>query len=194
MARKREFDYDRAIEKAMRVFWTKGYGNTSMRDLLQAMEIGEGSFYNVVRGKKELYLACLERYNELVTERRLAILESEKSVRKAVRKAFKAVIAEIHDRNNPPGCLMANSLFADVLVDADLRRTVTKEMNRFSEYFVKRLAAAKRSGELPEDFPVRPAAQSLVTFLQGMFRVAYTVNSKKELQQQVETVLAGLRL
>ena len=194
MARKREFEYDRAIEKAMRVFWARGYANTSMRDLLKAMEIGEGSFYNVFRGKKELYLACLERYNMLVTQRRLAILESEESVRKAVRKAFRAVVAEIHDPKNPPGCLMANSLFADVLVDKDLRRTVTKEMRAFSEYFTKRLALAKRRGELPASFLVRPAAQALVTFLQGMFRVAYAVNSKKELERQVEAMLRGLGL
>lgn len=178
----------------MRVFWRKGYANTSLRDLLDAMKIGEGSFYNEFRGKKQLYLTCLDRYNELVTARRLAILDSETSVRKAVRKAFRAVIEEIHDPRNPPGCLMANSLFADVLVDAELRRTVTNEMKAFVAYFTKRLATAKRSGELPGDFPAGATAQSLVTFLQGIFRVAQSVASKRELEKQVETMLSALGL
>ncbi len=178
----------------MRVFWRKGYANTSMRDLLNAMGIGEGSFYNEFRGKKQLYLTCLKRYNELVTQRRLAILESETSVRKAVRKAFQTVIDEIHDPKNPPGCLMANSLFADVLVDVELRRAVTKEMKAFIAYFTRRLAAAKRSGELPRDFPVSSTAQSLVTFLQGIFRVAQAVASRRELEKQIETMLTGMGL
>ena len=194
MGRLREFNYELAVERAMREFWRKGYANTSLRDLLDAMGIGEGSFYHLFRGKKQLYLVCLARYNDLVTDRRLAILESETSVHKAVRKAFKAVIDEIHDRKNPPGCLMANSLFADVLVDRQLRKTVTREMHAFIGYFATRFARAKKLGELPRDFPVRAAAQSLVTFLQGMFRVAQTVSSKRELQRQVDTMLRGLGL
>lgn len=194
MGRKREFDFDRAIEQAMRVFWRKGYANSSLRDLLDAMGIGEGSFYHEFRSKKQLYLACLGRYNELVTQRRLAILDSEPSVRRALRKAFSAVIDEIHDPANPPGCLMANSLFADVLVDKQLQRTVTREIKAFSAYFAKRLEKGRQSGELPRNFRVRPAAQSLVTFLQGIFRVAGTLNTKKELQAQVDLLLAGLGL
>src|SRR6266699_128563 len=116
MARKREFNYDDAIEKATRLFWTRGYSNTSLRDLLDAMQIGEGSFYNIFRGKQELYLACLDYYNRVVTRRRVETFNSEKSIRKAIRKFFDIVIDETFDESSPPACLMANSLFADVLV------------------------------------------------------------------------------
>ena len=44
MARGLEFDYDKAIDKATRIFWKKGYSDTSLRDLLKGMGIGKGSF------------------------------------------------------------------------------------------------------------------------------------------------------
>src|SRR5207244_5803319 len=58
MARTLEFDYDKAIDKATRVFWKNGYSGTSLRDLLKAMGIGEGSFYNTLKSKNQLYLVC----------------------------------------------------------------------------------------------------------------------------------------
>ena len=75
MARALEFDYDKAIDKATRVFWKNGYSGTSLRDLLKAIGIGEGSFYNTLKSKKQLYLKCLKRYNDTVVWGSLAILE-----------------------------------------------------------------------------------------------------------------------
>jgi hypothetical protein len=43
MARPREFDTGKAIEKAMQVFWEKGHG-PALPDLLDGMEIARGSF------------------------------------------------------------------------------------------------------------------------------------------------------
>ena len=57
MARAVEFDYDKAIDRAMRLLWRIGYSNVSVRDLLKVMGIGEGSFYNTFKSKKRLYLA-----------------------------------------------------------------------------------------------------------------------------------------
>ncbi|TMV50485.1 helix-turn-helix transcriptional regulator, partial [Thioclava sp. BHET1] len=46
MGRGISFDYDRAIDRATRQFWRTGYAGTSLRDLLAATGLGEGSFYN----------------------------------------------------------------------------------------------------------------------------------------------------
>src|SRR5512135_3236973 len=84
MGRKLEFNYERAVERATRVFWAKGYSAASMRDLLKAMGIGEGSFYHLFGSKNRLYLECLKHYNDTVTRQRLAALEAEPSVRKGL--------------------------------------------------------------------------------------------------------------
>ena len=64
MARAISFDYERALDKATWLFWKRGYAGTSLRDLLKIMGIGEGSFYNTLKSKKRLYLACVKRYEE----------------------------------------------------------------------------------------------------------------------------------
>ena len=77
MPRTIEFDRAQAIARATQLFWKKGYTNTSVRDLLKAMRIGEGSFYNTVKSKKKLYLECLKHYNDTVSRRRLEALTSK---------------------------------------------------------------------------------------------------------------------
>ena len=62
MSRPKEFNPDDAIEKAMQVFWHKGYEATSMEDLLSAMDLNRGSLYDTFGDKRQLFLKVMDRY------------------------------------------------------------------------------------------------------------------------------------
>jgi TetR/AcrR family transcriptional regulator, transcriptional repressor for nem operon len=51
------------ITTAMELFWRKGYGSTSMSDLLQAAGVNSGSLYHFFPGKQDLLLAVLDTYH-----------------------------------------------------------------------------------------------------------------------------------
>lgn len=194
MGRKREFDYDRALKRATRLFWASGYMGASMRDLLKTMGIRESSFYHLFGSKKRLYLECLKHYNDDVTRRRLATLEAEPSVRKGIRNFFRGLLDELDNPRTPRVCLMSRSLSSDVLDEAELRSYVKTGMAHFEESFVTRLKAAKKSGELPPDFPAEAAAQIIFTYLQGFFRVVQVLKNRDEMWRQIETLLTSLGL
>jgi TetR/AcrR family transcriptional repressor of nem operon len=192
MSRTREFDLDRALDRAMRLFWARGYSNTSLRDLLRVMQIGEGSFYHAVKGKAELYLRCLMRYNDVVTGRRLEILRRPGAIGTVVRTFFKSVLDDLDDPATPRVCLMAGSLSGDVLAERELERYVIGEMKAFERAFVKRFEAARRSGDVTRDFDCQAASQLLVTYLQGMFRVVRVLNTRRQIERQLDSLLRGL--
>jgi TetR/AcrR family transcriptional regulator, transcriptional repressor for nem operon len=194
MPRPREFDYERAVARATRLFWAKGYSGTSLRDLLKAMGIGESSFYNAVGSKKALYLACLKHYNDVVTRRRLQALDSAGPVGRAVRRFFTCVLDELDDPKTPRVCLMAGSLSTEVLADGDLERYVVGEMRTFQDAFVARMERGQASGELPARYPSTASAQVLVTYLQGLFRVIRVLNTRREVEGQLDSLLRGLGL
>ena len=189
-----EFDYERAIDRATGVFWRKGYSNASLRDLLKAMGIGEGSFYNTIGSKKRLYLECLKHYNDTVSRRRLDALLSKASVKEGVRAFFTTVLDELDDPRTPRVCMLSASLSNDVLADRELQRCVLRDMESFFNVFKDRLEAAKKSNELPGDFSVKVAAQVIVTYLQGLFRVIRVLQNRAQVEQQVEMLLKGLGL
>ncbi len=194
MGRKLEFDYERAIERATRVFWAKGYSAASMRDLLKAMGIGEGSFYHLFGSKNRLYLECLRHYNETVTKGRLDALEAEPSVRKGLRSFFKGLINDLDNPRKPHVCLMARSLSSDVVDEAELGGSVKAGMKSFEEQVAARLERAKREGELPSNFQADISAQIIFTFLQGYFRVVKVLKPREEMWQQIEALLTRLGL
>ena len=194
MARKIEFDYDKAIEKATYLFWQKGYTNTSLRELLKVMQIGEGSFYNSVKSKKHLYLECLKHYSDTVSRRRLNALLTPPTAKEGVHAFFKAVLDELDHPRTPRVCLMAGSLSGDVLDERDLRLYVVAEMEMFVGCLAKRLEAGKTTGELPQDFDVDAAAQVILTYLQGLFRTIRVLHDRAQVERQQKMLLAGLGL
>ena len=194
MGRKLEFNYARAIERATRVFWAKGYSAASMRDLLKAMGIGEGSFYHLFGSKNRLYLECLNHYNETVTRRRLEALDAEPSVRKGLRDFFKGLIDDLENPRKPHVCLMARSLSSDVMDEAELGASVKSGMKLFEERISARLEKAKATGELPSSFQIDLSAQIIFTFLQGYFRVVKVLKPRKEMWEQIEALLTRLGL
>ncbi|HLN97927.1 MAG TPA: TetR/AcrR family transcriptional regulator [Pyrinomonadaceae bacterium] len=194
MGRKIEFDYNRAIEKATRLFWEKGYSRTSLRELLRVMQIGEGSFYNSIKSKKQLYLECLKHYNNTVSRRRLDALLSDPSVKRGIRAFFKTVLDELDNPRTPRVCLLAGSLSNDVLEERTLERYVLAEMTTFADHFRAKLETARKNGELPANFKVEITAQIVMTYLQGLFRVIRVLHNRAEVEAQIETLLKGLGL
>jgi TetR/AcrR family transcriptional regulator, transcriptional repressor for nem operon len=194
MSGKRQFDYDEAMTAATRLFWAKGYSSTSLRGLLRAMKIGEGSFYNAFRSKQHIYRLCLQHYHEQLTRKRWEVFAGEPSVRKAIRLFYAAVLDDLDDPKVPNVCLMAASLSSDVLSSRELRTYVLREMKTMQQILETRLEQAKGSGEVPAIFDCAVAAQIIVTYLQGFYRVVRVLHGRQQMEQQIETLLRGLGL
>src|ERR1035441_8686434 len=121
MARIREFDYEKAMERAMYLFWKTGYANTSLRDLLKAMGIGEGSFYNTFKSKKNAYLECLKHYDATVNAERVHAFASQPTAAEGVRALFRAILNCLDNPRLPKVCLLAGAIAPDVLAEKELR-------------------------------------------------------------------------
>ena len=194
MGRGIEFDYDKAIDRATRVFWKTGYSNTSLRDLLRAMKIGEGSFYNTVKSKKNLYLECLKHYRATVINERHTALFSQKSAKLGVRALFKTVLDQMDDPKRPGLCLMAGSLSRDVLDEKDLREYIVGESAASGGSFIGLLKSAQESGELSKELDPTAVAQIILTYIHGMSRAAQISYDRQRIERQVEVLLKGLGL
>ena len=80
----KNFDLDKATDKAIQVFWKKGYEGTSMSDLIDAMGINKGSLYNAFGSKDELFNRALLRYDQLNRQEALKQLKSSSLLPKAL--------------------------------------------------------------------------------------------------------------
>ena len=92
MARPKAFDEEVVLDRAVEVFWAKGYEATSIQDLVDAMGIQRGSLYATFGGKHQLFLTALDRYGEVVVKKLLAILESKPSALESIEQFFAQLV------------------------------------------------------------------------------------------------------
>ena len=195
MARTVEFDYDRAIQRATDLFWETGYAGTPLRDLLKRMGIGEGSFYNTLKSKKNAFLQCLKHYDATVNHRRGEALLGAPTAALGVRALFRIVLDCLDDPDTPSRiCLMAGSITREVLDEPELREYVQQQMSMFTERMAARMTADKEAGLLPLAFEPQLVAQVIVTYLQGLWRMALVSYDRHTFEKQIETFLTGLGL
>lgn len=105
MTRSVDFDIDQVINKAMEVFWSKGYENTSMKDLMDATGLLKGSIYNTFGSKEKLFLKCLNIYGERSRSR---FYTGEKP-KVYLEEFFKRLVADGKNKSFTKGCLIMNS-------------------------------------------------------------------------------------
>lgn len=195
MARTLEFNYTTTLERATRLFWETGYTSTSLRDLLKTMGIGEGSFYNTLKSKKNAYLECLKHYNATVNRSRGEALFSAPTAAAGVRALFHTVLDCLDDPNTPSRlCLMAGSITREVMEEPDLREYVKEQMSLLAERMVARLNADKEAGVLSAELDPELVVPVVVTYLQGLWRMALVSYERPRFERQIDMFLTGLGL
>ncbi|HEY5724081.1 MAG TPA: TetR/AcrR family transcriptional regulator [Allosphingosinicella sp.] len=55
---------ERIVEAAMELFWLKGYGSTSIADILSRSQVNSGSLYHFFPGKQDVLIAVLDSYRD----------------------------------------------------------------------------------------------------------------------------------
>src|SRR3954468_13860991 len=105
--RPRSFEPDRALDRALEVFWRKGYEGASLPDLTRAMGINRPSLYAAYGNKAELFRKVLDRYSAGPAAYVREALEAP-TARQVVRRLLDGSIKMQSCRGNPRGCLMVH--------------------------------------------------------------------------------------
>jgi TetR/AcrR family transcriptional repressor of nem operon len=195
MGRAIAFDYERALERATWLFWKDGYAGASLRDLLKVIGIGEGSFYNTLKSKKQLYTACVTRYEETEGRKRAHALMSAPTASQGVRAMFGVVLDCLDDPRTPSRlCMTAAMATEEVLSDPDLRKHVEDGMETFQASLAERLRQDRDKGLLPAALDPQTIASVIITYAHGLWRMALVAYDRPRFERQIAAFLTGLGL
>lgn len=168
MARPREFDVDAALERAMRVFWAKGYESTSLDDLCDATGLGRSSLYAAFVDKRELYLRALDHYEEEAASRVAAALARPLPIREAIASFLSRIIDDIVDGPGRRGCFIGNCAAELSRQDREAAARVRHSLARVEAVFRDALARAQARGEIAATSDVNALARFLTSGIQGL--------------------------
>jgi AcrR family transcriptional regulator len=163
--RPRAFDPDAVLDRAMHVFWAKGYEGASLSDLTQAMRINRPSLYAAFGNKEQLFRKVLDRYMGGPVAYFSKALAAPKA-RDVVEDIFLGTARMADDPTIPAGCLMVQGALA--CGDASVRKEVAARRAAAEVALRRRLQRAKREGDLPKDADPAELAHYVMTVVRGM--------------------------
>src|SRR5215470_17217731 len=108
MARSKEFDPERALLKAMSLFWRLGYENTSLEALMREMGVAKQSLYDTFGDKRNLYLKALEYYRDQTNGDMERMLDRTRAVKDGFAKLLFGLAAETREQHEL-GCLLLSA-------------------------------------------------------------------------------------
>ena len=192
MARPKEFDRDAAVERAMSVFWRKGYAATSTDDLLGAMKIGRQSMYDTFGGKHRLYLEALERYQLESVAGNIGRLRSTASPLAGIEALVVGIIASdksVRER----GCMGVGSISEFGNTDPDLVTLRAKSGGAQHRALIERLRHAQAANEIEANVDIERAARFVETTMFGLQVAAKAGASLQALRDTAAFAIASLR-
>ena len=167
MARPREFDADEVLERATRVFWARGFEQTSLDDLCRATGLNRSSLYAAFGDKRDLYLRALARYEQGSLARIAAALE-RRPLRAGLAEFLRALIDAIVAGPGRRGCFIGNCAAEMARLDRGAAARVRRSLARIEAAFRDGLEKARARGELSAGADAGALARFLTAGIQGL--------------------------
>jgi len=193
MARSLEFDRTKALEAAMKLFWSRGYTATSLPDLLATMGIARSSFYASFGTKRSLFIECLELFGD----RTLAIVDKNAKTQSAMalpRAFFETTVLGVSPRKAKQGCMMVNTILELADVDPELNELATQKLNAIEDVFVHAFKVARQSDQLGTAHTPEELASMVMTINLGLRVQSRKNHSREALKSIINTSLSMLDL
>lgn len=189
MARPKEFDPERALAKAMNLFWRLGYESTSLEALMKEMGIARQSLYDTFGDKRALYLKALAYYRDQTNTQMQKMLTEISCVRDGFAKLLYGLAAETREQHER-GCLLLSANLQRDTKDAVVRDLLRDNQAKVEAIFRDAIARAQKQKELsPKDDPAAMARFFVVT-IQGMRAMARLKSDRKALEQVAQVAIA----
>jgi AcrR family transcriptional regulator len=187
--RPREFNPDEVLDRAVHVFWRRGFGATSLNELARELGIEKPSLYAAFGNKEQLFLKALDRYATGFEQRAIGALERAPSGKAGVATLLSAFAEQLSDPKTPAGCLIANCAAECRETSETISRSLANFLGAMELALTKRLKRAQKEGEVPASEDVRSLARYFAAVTQGMVSLSRARRDPKALREIVRIAL-----
>ena len=188
IGRPRAFDVDLALDRALHVFWRKGYEGASLSDLTKAMRINRPSLYAAFGNKETLFRKTLDRYSKGPTAFSHDALRAP-TARAVVERLLRGTVDLLTDRRTPRGCLIVQSALACGAAADSIRQELASRREAGEAALRRRFQRAKREGDLPSNADPADLARYIMTVMHGMAVLGAGSATRPQLLRIMKTAL-----
>lgn len=188
--RPRTFDRDKALERAMQLFWERGYETTSLTDIATAMGIGMPSVYAAFGSKEQLFRDAVALYSRTHGSDE-APLERAGTAREAIEGMLRGMVERIAQDGRSFGCLIVlgavncaadNAPVSDFLLDQ--RRATAQALHA-------RLSRGRSEGDVRGDADLQALTAFYGNTMAGLSLLARDGVSREYMDRVIGCAMAA---
>lgn len=161
MARKKSFDELEALQKALHLFWRKGYSATSIQELVDKLGVNRASLYNTWGDKHKLYLAALKIYRQRTSATLLEDIRSEMPARQVIESYLMRIVNDIMLDPENKGCFLVNATTELANLDLEINHIIDENRKTIIDVLAEIIKEGQHKGE----FNSQKSAQALARFI-----------------------------
>jgi TetR/AcrR family transcriptional repressor of nem operon len=187
MSRTKAFDEKAILEKAMQLFWCKGYNATSVQDLVADLGISRSSLYDTFGDKHQLYLNALQQYRRQMGGAMMDMIGQSTDIRQTLHDLFDMAVRESISDKLQKGCFMVNSTVELAAWHQDIAEIARKNMEDVEEAFYQAIQKGQQNEQISKKHDARALARFFFNSMNGL-RVAAKSGSRQDTFQDIVNV------
>ena len=193
MARHAEFNRNTVIDRATAVFWVRGYGKTSIGDLVEATGLQPGSLYAAFGNKKGLFLEVIDQYNRSFIGKINTLRDEPGRSIDKLEGLLSDIVDEAADGSAERGCLTVNALLEMAAHDEDIADRLCAYNAQLRKAFAWLVRDAQAEGDVRAGQDPNELASFVLNNVWGMRVMCKSRPDRASLDAIVEGVLSALR-
>lgn len=192
MARPQEFDTDVVLDRAMQVFWQKGFDDTSVQDLVEATGLNRGSLYNSFGDKAQFFSAVMDRYRTTSPARFLAVAPDDASPRQLIADFLGSLVQRARTDVDRKGCLLTNTAAGLYGCNDAMSKWIRDSLTMLEDVLTNVVERGQDRGEIASVKSARSIARFIVAAAQGINVMARVEPNPQVLVDIVDNTLLAL--
>lgn len=185
MARTKEFNEDQALDKAIEIFWYKGYNGTSAQDLVTHLGLSRSSLYDTFGDKQKLFAQSLQRYQKNAQNQIMELFEKSENIKETLRDIFKQAVLESLEDRITKGCFMVNSSIELAMHDEEIAKIVKNNSQIMEEVFTKAVQKGQDLGQISRVNNARVLARFIFNNYSGIRVLARAGERDKQVYDDI---------
>jgi AcrR family transcriptional regulator len=181
MSRKASFDRQVALNKAVELFWSRGYYASSMKHIEEALDMRPGSIYATFGSKGGLFAEALEAYASTASDDFGQAIAESSSIVEGLKCYLRSFAEPCNGHTSAQACMLIKTLLEVNAEDVVLRDRVQAMLAAFEKRLCKVLEEAKAIGELRAEVNCPRLARLLQTQIIGLRAFAERNVSKEQI-------------
>jgi TetR/AcrR family transcriptional repressor of nem operon len=151
MSRTKQFKEEEILDKAISLFWDKGFNGASAQDLVDNLGISRSSIYDTFSDKRTLFIKALLQYRKKAGDELKEVLADSKDVKETIRAIFQQAVLETLQASENKGCFMVNTTTELAIHDNEIAKIVNDNRNEIQHFFFEAIQRGQKNGTISKD-------------------------------------------